>query len=756
MMTRRIQVVGVVCAGLMLAASTATATGSAAAAAQVGRAGVPRGCAAPKVGQVGCAALLTPRARALRASAVAASSTPPPGYSPLQLRSAYGLDFSAITGGAGQTVAVVTAYDDATAESDMGIYRAEYDLPACTTANGCFKKVDATGGTSYPPSMTGWSAPTAESLDMISAICPNCHILLVEADTPAIPTTTDPDALGQAENEAVALGAKFIDNTVFTSESTYATQEPTLDSEYFDHPGVAITAPDGAGGYGPWYPAASPDVIAVGGTTLSAAPGTARGWTEAAWSGTGSGCSAYEAKPAWQTDTGCTDRTLNDLSADADNVNSPVAFYDTPSGDWVTGGGNDVSAAIIAAAYALAGTPTASTNPASYPYAHTTLINDITTGSTGTCTPTYYCTAGTGYDGPTGLGTPASAAALGPDAPTAPGTPSPIYDTASSHLEVYLGAGDLFEKSWAPASGWTNYINLGGSITGTSSAIYNPVTKHLEIYARGASGTLEQEYWVAGSGWSDWVNLGGSIASSPAAVYDTASGDLEVYATGTNGALEQNRVELFLGLVRLDQSGRLDHRHPVRALRPRHQTPRDIRCGAATARCSRSTGPLTSGWSGWVNLGGSLASADSPAAVYDPASGNLEVYVTWTDGTLEEKYWAARVGLVRLGEPRWVHHRHAVPHLQPSQQAPRGVRARRQRPAVREVLVPGSGLVELAEPRRLPRQRRQPGGRLRPAQRQLGGLRDLGRRLAGTDRLELFLGLVQLAEPQRVLSGVPR
>ena len=134
-------------------------------------------------------------------------------------------------------MAVVTAYDDATAETDMGTYRSEYGLPACTTANGCFKKVDATGGTSYPPSMAGWSAPTAESLDMISAICPNCHILLVEADTPAIPTTTDPDALGQAENEAVTLGAKFVDNTVFTSESTYGTQEPTLRQRVLRPPG---------------------------------------------------------------------------------------------------------------------------------------------------------------------------------------------------------------------------------------------------------------------------------------------------------------------------------------------------------------------------------------------------------------------------------------------------------------------------------------------------------------------------------------
>jgi hypothetical protein len=643
MMTRRIQVIGVVCAGMMLAAPTVTAAGATTArTAVVGRHSEPRGCAAPRVGQVGCAALLTPRARNLTASAVAASSTPPPGYGPLQLRSAYGLDFSAITGGVGQTVAVVTAYDDATAESDMGIYRSEYGLPACTTANGCFEKVNATGGTSYPPSMTGWSAPTAESLDMISAICPNCHILLVEADTPAIPTTTDPDALGQAENEAAALGAKFIDNTVFTSESTYATQEPTLDSDYFDHPGVAITAPDGAGGYsGPWYPAASPDVIAVGGTTLTAAPATARGWTETAWTGTGSGCSAYETKPAWQTDTGCTDRMANDLSADADNVNSPVAFYDTPSGDWVTGGGNDVSAAIIAAAYALAGAPTAGTNPASYPYAHTTLINDITTGSTGTCTPTYYCTAGTGYDGPTGLGTPATATALGPNAPTTPGTPAPIYDTASKHLEVYLAAGDMFEKSWTPSSGWTNLLNRGGSITGTPAVINDPLSGNLEVYATGTDGTLEEDAWNASNGWSGWSSLGGDITGSPSVVYNPAAKHLEVYARGANGPLFQKYWSPSAGWSGWVNLGGSIAGSPSAIY--------DTASGHLEVYARGANGPLfqkywspSAGWSGWVNLGGSIA--NSPAAVNDPLSGNLEVYATGTDGSLEQIAWNATSG----------------------------------------------------------------------------------------------------------------
>jgi hypothetical protein len=252
---------------------------------------------------------------------------------------------------------------------------------------------------------------------MISAICPNCHILLVEANSPTI------SDLGTAENEAVTLGAKFVDNDWSANENP---AETGYDTSYFDHPGVAITAPAGDGGNATSYPAASPYVIAVGGTTLTPDASAPRGYTETAWSGTGAGCSAYEPKPSWQTDTGCAGRAMNDLAADAD-PNTPVAYYDTLSeGGWGEGSGTTVPAAIIAAAYALAGTPGASDNPAAYPYQHpggayTTPgnaytpvdgLNNITTGNDGACTVSYLCTAGAGYNGPTGLGSPATALAL--------------------------------------------------------------------------------------------------------------------------------------------------------------------------------------------------------------------------------------------------------------------------------------------------------------------------------------------------------
>jgi subtilase family serine protease len=158
---------------------------------------------------------------------------------------------------------------------------------------------------------------------MISAICPSCHILVVEA------SSSDITDLGTAENEAVALGAKFIDNDWGIPEADLGVAETTYDSEYFDHPGVAITAPAGDDGYGVInYPAASPYVTAVGGTTLTVDTSVPRGYTETAWPSSSSGCSAYEPKPSWQTDTGCTGRTLTDTAADA---GTSVAHYDTPT-----------------------------------------------------------------------------------------------------------------------------------------------------------------------------------------------------------------------------------------------------------------------------------------------------------------------------------------------------------------------------------------------------------------------------------------
>ncbi|MFJ9726446.1 peptidase S8 [Streptomyces sp. NPDC101209] len=341
----------------------------------------------------------------------AADAATPSGYGPTNLQSAYGLTSAAASNGAGETIAIVDAYNDPNAESDLAAYRSYYGLPACTTANGCFKKVSQTGSTtSLPSSDSGWSEEISLDLDMASAVCPKCNILLVEA------TSATMANLGKAVNEAVALGAKYVSNSYGGSESS---SDTSYDSSYFNHPGVAITVSAGDGGYGAEYPAASRYVTSVGGTALKTSS-TSRGWTETVWNtssteGTGSGCSSYDTKPSWQTDTGCAKRTIADVSAVADPATG-VSVYDSygVTAGWYTFGGTSASAPIIAAVYALAGTPSSSSYPASFPYtkAGTSALNDVTSGSNGTCTTTYLCTAQPGYDGPTGWGTPEGVSAF--------------------------------------------------------------------------------------------------------------------------------------------------------------------------------------------------------------------------------------------------------------------------------------------------------------------------------------------------------
>ena len=336
---------------------------------------------------------------AMSARSVNPAATPS-GYGPSDLHSAYGLPS---TGGSGATVAIVDAYDDPNAEADVAKYRSQYGLAACTTANGCFRKVGQSGTSSLPSADAGWAEEISLDLDMVSATCPSCHILLVEASSASMAN------LGKSVNTAVSLGAKYVSNSYGGGESS---SDTSYDSSYFNHPGVAITVSAGDSGYGAEYPAASRYVTAVGGTSLKKSSST-RGWTDTVWNGTGSGCSAYDAKPSWQKDTGCTRRTIGDVSAVADPATG-VAVYDTYGGDsgWEVFGGTSASSPIIASVYALAGTPSAGSTPASFPYAHTGSLNDVTSGSNGSCGSSYLCTAKSGYDGPTGLGTPNGVAAF--------------------------------------------------------------------------------------------------------------------------------------------------------------------------------------------------------------------------------------------------------------------------------------------------------------------------------------------------------
>lgn len=318
----------------------------------------------------------------------------PSGYGPADLRSAYKLTSN---GSSAQTVAIVDAYDAPTAEADLAVYRSQYGLPACTTANGCFRKVNQNGGTTYPSANGGWAQEISLDLDMVSAICPNCHILLVEA------TSSSFVNLAAAVDRAAIMGAKTISNSYGGSE--YSSE--STDQSHYNHPGVAITVSSGDSGYGVEFPAASRYVTAVGGTHLVRSS-TSRGWTETVWNGAGSGCSRYITKPSWQHDTGCSRRTVADVAAVADPATG-VAVYDSYTYQglhgWLVFGGTSVAAPVIAGVYALAGNQ-GSITYGSYPYSHTSSLFDVTSGSNGSCGGSYLCTGKTGYDGPTGEGTP--------------------------------------------------------------------------------------------------------------------------------------------------------------------------------------------------------------------------------------------------------------------------------------------------------------------------------------------------------------
>jgi subtilase family serine protease len=324
-----------------------------------------------------------------------AGGSGPSGYHPLDLTSAYAITSA---GSSATTIAIVDAYGYSTAEADLAVYRSQFNLPPCTTANGCFKKVNQSGVQgNYPNDNTGWSQETALDLDMASAICPNCKILLVEATSASFAN------LAAAENTAAAgLGVHVISNSYGGGESGSQAYESA-----YNHPGIAVTVSSGDSGFGVQFPASSPIVIAVGGTTLVRAA-NARTWAETVWSGAGSGCSALYPKPSWQTDANCLNHRMEaDTSAVAD-PNTGVSVYGPthgPNRGWLVFGGTSVAAPLVAGVYGVNGTAPG-TDYGAYLYSKTSALFDVTSGGNGACGGLYLCTAGPGYDGPTGWGTP--------------------------------------------------------------------------------------------------------------------------------------------------------------------------------------------------------------------------------------------------------------------------------------------------------------------------------------------------------------
>jgi subtilase family serine protease len=378
--------------------ATATATATATASATHKPTNVRDACPAAAPGHVRCFAEV--RTDVAGGRGVRSAAALPSGYGPADLRSAYKLPAA---GGANQTVAIVDAGDDPTAEADLAVYRQTYGLSACTTANGCFRKVNENGAAAPLPPDEGWGNEIALDLDMVSAACPDCKILLVES------AQSDYANMAASEHSAATLGATEISNS-------YGGEEYSVPLSYasaYSHPGVAIIASSGDYGYGiPNFPAVLTSVIAVGGTSLTRAA-NARGWTETAWNSNGgaaaSGCSAWVDKPAWQQDAYCSGRMVADVSADADPNTGP-AVYGTSDGmtGWTVSGGTSAASPYLAGVIGLAGNPSQYPD-ASYFYSHTAELNDVVGGNNVTmqdCGGDYQCTALPGYDGPTGLGTP--------------------------------------------------------------------------------------------------------------------------------------------------------------------------------------------------------------------------------------------------------------------------------------------------------------------------------------------------------------
>jgi subtilase family serine protease len=321
------------------------------------------------------------------------------GYAPNDLRAAYGLTSSSTTLGTGQTVAVVVAYSNPNLASDLAAYRSFYGLPACTTASGCLKIVVEGNKNTTLPAVTGWAEETSLDVEMVSALCPLCKILVVDALTNSVAD------LAASVDTAVTDGATVVSNSFATTESGATAYE-----SHWNHVGVPMVAGAGDSGYGVGFPASSRYVTAVGGTTLT--KNSNGSFTSAVWSGTGAGCSAVIPKPTWQKDTGCKYRSENDLAVIAD-PHTGVAVYSYYAGGWAVFGGTSVGSPLVAAMYALAGNgKTLGINNASYLYSHGAWTA-VTSGNDGTCSVAYLCTAGaSGYSGPAGRGSPSGITAF--------------------------------------------------------------------------------------------------------------------------------------------------------------------------------------------------------------------------------------------------------------------------------------------------------------------------------------------------------
>ncbi|MBC5809589.1 MAG: peptidase S8 [Candidatus Eremiobacteraeota bacterium] len=327
-----------------------------------------------------------------------------PGYGPPHIQAMYGIASTAASAGAGKTVAIVTAFVDRNIESDLAVYRAAYGLPPCSVASGCLTIRVNLGDGKQHMAPSSWSAETALDTQMISAVCPLCKIVVVQAKS------DQAQDLAESVDTAAGYHPVAISNSYAIPENQPATDQAKMISfaGHYRKSDMAITAGAGDHGYGVSYPASIESVVSVGGTTIHQ-KGDGSFAAPTVWSGTGSGCSVLFKKPSWQTDAGCAMRTANDIAILADPATGVMAFT-SYNGGWNVFGGTSVGAPIVAAMYALAGTTPHMKDPSQL-YVHAQSLHPIS-GSNGNCSPSYLCNGGVGYDGPSGLGAPYGLAAF--------------------------------------------------------------------------------------------------------------------------------------------------------------------------------------------------------------------------------------------------------------------------------------------------------------------------------------------------------
>ena len=514
-------------------------------------------CPGPAVGAAHCHALVVTDAHGNPRAGSA-----PTGLSPATIKSVYGFP-TGTTAGAG-TIAIVDAYDDPTAESDLNVFSNQFGLPACTTANGCFKKVNQSGGSSYPRADSGWALEISLDVQWAHAIAPAAKILLVEASSNSFTN------LFAAEDYARAH-AQYVSNSwggsEFSGESSY--------DSHFSQSGVSFFVSAGDNGLPAEYPSASRNVISVGGTTLAFNnDGSLK--SETGWSDGGGGCSAYETATSAQSgfagygNAGCGGkRATPDVSLDAD-PNSGVSVYDSTTYQQQTGwwkvGGTSASSPMWAAAAADLGAVVDS----SYVYGSAISFRDITQGNNGApCLTGFDLCSGRG-SGLFGSVTPPPTQTLGitggGQTITAGGTTTPMAVTISgaapssnltvnlattgsgsfSPVSVTIPAGATTSDSFSYTDGsvgtWTLTASAAGVTSGSTTVTVVPAG--LSTMTVGvAAGTASKKgpnyrvpLTVSAADASTHAALGGASVTIRVYAGSTCSGTVVSSASGTTAA----------------------------------------------------------------------------------------------------------------------------------------------------------------------------------------------------------------------------